>query len=444
MTVKLDITNLDGPNNTAPAPLRAGRLGERAPVHATMLGQDSIISGGRRILFRTGLLGADAFMIPSTDPAFTPSQVYPTVEQREVAFGRFDLTPGHGLRMAALVLPSGPRQRLEAGGWVKDGAGGAIQLQTRWIHQVFDEVTTTALAPPTSQLEFNGEPQEDGGGWSALALIRTGVLRVPAVDFDDDELKRYGGTAVRVEISLIYAGGVRPVDIVIWEEPWVFGADEGSDVTWPAGCYANGDGTPLEDYPTQWPQQRKSDAPLDRTIGSLQVADVGRDHVVLGPAMVGWSSYSEGESAVDEIELAGVAVTSTTFVDLLNQGVIDWAPSNPGFSASSCAGASSIPFSWNGPLELRGENGTIPVSVRFRARVASGGSGIVRIQTHDYGWRDVTVMGVAYEYYSTTVWVRCGTGPWDPSNLQFLARVTGAGQTLEVQSLSATYGEEPV
>ena len=443
MTAKLDIGNLAVPTDTSPDGVLARQPAKADAVKKVALGQDRVLGGGRRILLRYGLLGSSEFQVPqNTDPDGGPSQQYPTGETRTIARALHNLTPGHALRLVALVLPSGPRQAPDLGGWIKAGAGGSITLEVTWRHGGSTFATSTTIQTPTSALEFNGEPQGDGEGFDAIAQVESGLIRVMSADFADDVAEIWHGTAVTVELALRFTGSVRPVDVIVHEEPWRYAADEALDTVWPTGCFADGDGEPLDEYPTPWPIFERNSS--DRTRGTRMIADVGNDQCdVLGPAFFQFSSHVEHITPVNALEEPPLALQNTTYESLIDDAlVVDWDADNAGWSLAS-AGAHARVFVQSGRLlQLRDVNGAVPLRVRVLARRSgAAGTAWIKIQSHRWGWREINFSDDTWDWREVTVWARCGVGPWDPSSVQIFGRVSGAGQTLEVRAIAVCFGE---
>lgn len=444
MTAKRILNDGTVPGNPPVDPLQGGRTAKRSHVHQVMFHQDRILPAGRREVLRVGLLGSDEFQVPAdTDPDGTGSQIYPEAGVlREVTQAHIRLTPGYGLVLSILCLPSGPRQQFTDPLWDSDGIGGIVQLEVAFSLGIPTETVTRVFVLPNSQEEFAGEPAADGAAWDALELVQSSPIYFKDVDNDDSALEQWGGTGVEAQVRLYYMGSVRPVDIVLHEEPHVFGADETTDTNWPTHCYTDGDGKPEVQYPDPWPQQQRSEAPVDITHGTLQIADVARDQIdYLGPMIFSWSAYNESEADVAVADGETASIMSATWLGL--HGIGGWSLSNPGWSGA-CGGSSARPFDESNPiLALRDKTGAIPVVVKVRAKMADVGQvGYVRIWASSTNFLEVVVNTNTMINRTASGWLKCNTGPWDRTVWNLLARVSGAGQELLLQSVTVCYGEE--
>lgn len=71
-----------------------------------------------------------------------------------------------------------------------------------------------------------------------------------------------------------------------------------------------------------------------------------------------------------------------------------------------------------------------------------GQVGYVRIWASSTNFLEVVVNTNTMINRTASGWLKCNTGPWDRTVWNLLARVSGAGQELLLQSVTVCYGEE--
>lgn len=434
---KRDLTGAIVPSNPPLAPLTGGKVGKADRVASIFAEQDRILAHGRRIVAQLGLNGADAFSVLSEDPYDTGGQVYPDATTARVAYrGRFDLTPGHMLRAVAVYAPAGATQKLVPvlGIWAAAGAGGAIIVDTEFTNSGGSESVSTILETQPSQNEFAGESTTAGAVWAEARRRRSGLIRP---DMPDAATAASWSDGVSVELTISMRGGVRPISVIVYEEPYQYVASTES-TGWATSIYTNGSGLPLPAYPTPWPvdQVNLGGDPSKGTEYLIGTAD--RQTRSIGPMLLAATAWSEAAQDVTADETDEKTTSSTTPVDLWRTSTTAWSTNIAAWSVSSGGNAPS----WNtsGPhLELRDKCRVIPVRVRVYAKRSGTGSGTVRVISQVYSLCDLAVTSSSWGWVETTAHLRCGFGAEDETTLIVLGSVSAGGVTLHVRYLQIEY-----
>ena len=275
------------------------------------------------------------------------------------------------------------------------------------------------MTPPWSILEFKKLDPAVGGAFSLTHQLKR--ITMP----DGPGWVEH----VTAEITLTAIGGLRPVEIILFEnpKPVVQHDDSHRECTIPMVPLLGG----MPDtavigrvYPT------------DARLGSHQAAKSMRDYrKLVGPYLFSWSSWDDtGVSMTDDAEGLPMTVTSTSFRDI-KYSITSYDADNPGWSMSS--GGTARNLEQSGPLELRGKNGVIPVLVRAYAKVSSG-TGTIRFQAEQYSLRDLTTTSTSYVWLEGLAWLRCGPHQSVDSLLEVFGKCSGGG-TLSVRYLSVEH-----
>ena len=237
---------------------------------------------------------------------------------------------------------------------------------------------------------------------------------------------------VSAEITLTAYGGLRPVEIILYERPksMIQHDDSHRECTIPMvpeGAKSMPDRAVIgKTYPT------------DARLGSHQAAKSMRDHRrVTGPYLFSWSAWSDaGVSLADNAEGDPETISSTTFVDLKSNSITSYNANNPGWSISS--GGTARNLEQSGPLELRGVTGCIPVIVRAYCKVSSG-IGTIRFQTAFHSLRDLTTSSTSYVWLEGLAWLRCGVHQTQATLLEVFGKTSSAIATLSIRYLSVEH-----
>ena len=422
MAYKSILLSRQSPSPGSPATLRGGQIARASRVGGALRNQDRVPQHGARIVGRVTSNGAQALQIPDADdPAGTLTQIYPTAtDWRELGRWRWTLAPGYQPAVSLLALPSGPTQKSSFGTWIEDVQVGQVVVSVTWTAA---GATTRAveLTPPASPLEFSQVP---AAPWSALVelveLITPPAFNSPA------EVAAYSSAAdpVTVEVVVYAVGSPRILDLVIFEAPVAF-AQDAADAPWPFHCFTNGTGHPLGSPAPVWPVE--SVTATDPTQGHRQAADAADEQArALGPILYSWQAMT-----VDE---AVSATTPTPYQTTAIAPPYEWLDGvqlsdedYPG--ASSSAGALARQHDLSGDvLELRDEDGVIPVRVHVYGNTdAGGGLAQVRVQVGE-SWVIVDISDPALQWFTATGEVRCGVGVESTTTLRWGAAVVTCAQ----------------
>lgn len=407
--------------------IRGGSLATQSSRDAALRTQVQCAPNGRRIVCRGGVQGAErSFVQTGFDPEIPSLQIYPlATQERVIARQRVRITPGYWLQVHATFLPTGPAQQFALGEWSEGKPGGFLRVDVSWTNGVSTETSSIKMTPNVSDLEYKSLPTTPGGCWGVLQAMESTILRPPSAALPA------WSEHVEASIAIVAIGGVRPLDVIVYEKPQNYTRSEVYRECTIPNFPAAGAG----EYPITALEQ-----PTDPTQGSQQAnKSIGDQRGVWGPVLATWSSWQEASTAATT-EGAPVIVTQTTFRDLSSTTITGYSASNPGWSVSSGGYARNLEHS--GALELRDKVGAIPVICRVYARMTNAAhTGTVRFQTADYSYRDLTVTGsTAFGWYSGLAWLRVPVHASIDSLLQVLCKVGGAGQQLEVRAMSVEYG----
>lgn len=428
--------------------LTGGQLGKAYPVRSVMMNQDRVLWHGRRVVARVGANGAGEWQVPSTDASMTAGQTHPDPGvDREAGAWKFLLTPGYQLQVAVIAQPSGGQQKAVGGGnWgtADVAAGGYVTVTAAYYNGVTTWTVVREITPPVSTEEFYGETTDDA--WSTIwgphivNLHDDGAISVLS------EAEGISEHDVEVTLTVEYVGGVRVIEVVVFEHPVAYVRDW-TDSEYVAHCFTGGTGLPLPQYPSQYPIQRLQESTPDPTCGSLQAVDVAAaQQRRLGPLLVASCAWDEVDVDVDDTAAVGWSTSSTTLEDLPTDGAVtSYAEANPGWSAAS--GANARRFDLSGDLlELRDDDGVLPVRVRVYA-LNSGGAGnpaTLRVQTSASSFVEGQITNSTIGWTEFTGELRCGIGAQDFASVQLLGRVSNVAYALRVRTVVVEYDGERV
>lgn len=416
------------------SPLRAGRPAKRDRVLSAHADADRTLGNGSRVLGRVGLHGEAAMQVLSVNTT-SGSQVYPTKVASRVALrAKVLLTPGHFIKVSALVLPSGATQKVTAG-YQLDAVVGWIDI-TVAFDGAFSETVTHTLNLPTSELQYGGEGTDSGWAWAAMRRVESPLLAPVGALNNSLTLQRWV-EEVTATITIAYRGGPRVVDLVVQEVPFGYARSVGVDATstYSSPLATIAGGQPPATLPSVYPLEETGAA--NPTFGSKLLADVvDRQQHRLGPVLAQWSGWRESQ-AVTATAAVGVTTTSLTYVNLLDTSITAWAAASPGWSLASGGQAQQADTS-DARRITRDKDACVPVRCWVYGSRTGSGTSTVRFQTEAYSVAEVSITSTTDGWWSMTGHLRCGLGPEDTSVLQILGKLAAAG-TLTVRHVLVEY-----
>lgn len=430
-----------------------------------MRAQDKVVTQSRRILFRTGVDGDDAWLVPNTDPE-GGTQTYPLANTpRSVNIGKFDISPGCTLRAVCLHLPSGQTNyEIGGSGWYPAGVQGIVHLATTWTaHDDTTETRTYVMPLEGSTLEFGAENTSTGGMQKSCRLAN--VKMNPPVDLNDLAERNKWSRPHSIEIEVRYVGSPRVVDLVVYEIPnfYLPEADDPDD-EWTSHIFAIGrpdDNAKKVAYPVDEAEDT-SGADADQRHGTLQTLRVAENQRKrLGPMLFHWGAYTESSAGITTTTLPFVTIgtaASTRWCNLLNVDQFEtqgspatFEASEPGWSVS-CGGYAR---SWlhNNPHVMGAADRTAAVGVLFRvyAQNNNAAAQALRLHTaHDdavassannvdaHSWIDLSLSAsAALDWYEAYGFLQVGVNPEDHVIAQVLVQQATSGTDLDVCAVEA-------
>lgn len=407
---------------------RGGRKAKEYVVRNVANAEDTLMGHGRRVLMREGLRGAGSFSMP--DGVDVGIGAYPDkTTAREVNRVTAKLSPGHFLAWSVLACPTGPTES----GATDTGKYGSVKLSINWTSPYDTESTEHELTFLASQKADGGLASLPQTNWNLIHRRSDSfILPEPNASTNLTLLKKWSQD-VEVEMVLEYIGGVRIVDLCVYERPIRFAGDTTADA-FPVLCHTSG-GEPKALLENPYPVEQIDETAVDPTQGSKQILETARLMAQYGPAFFNLGAYQEGTTTVFETQPAPFSTTSTSWVEIRTGSSLDnVADANrPGVSGSS--GSTSLLIRLAGLIELRAKSGATPVRVRVYAR----GEGALRVRCRDYTMVEVPIDSVSYAWFESVGTLRCGIVGDDPSTWEVVVRATVG--TLEVLYASVTYEE---
>ena len=427
------------PEHPDRAPLSGGRTARAQPVHDALLAQDRVLAHGARVVAHVGLAGgagfqADADLVPEDN-----IQTHPSTDLRVVARSKVRLTPGYSLAVRAACTRSGTQQQLDGADWTYVGAGGSIQVSVAYSNGI-DALAVKSVLTPKASLETDGmEGTGAGAAWEELHEV-SGTL-YPQDLLKDASVQQKWSENVDASITVYYRGGVRVVDLCVYEVPLRYARDtEDDDLRrYATHLHTSGASQPLPVYPSPWPMTRRSDATGgDETGGPLAALAVAATQAgVLGPALLSWTAWRE-TADVDLTEAPAIAITSSSWVQLLATGLTSWSSARAGWGAGAAGLARQADLA--GPLELRGVAAVVPVRLRAWARVTDDTNpGTLRLQSSTHVLVELPITSEDWAWREVIAWLECGLNGDDPQTWQMLAKLDGLGGALEVRYIAVDY-----
>ena len=189
-------------------------------------------------------------------------------------------------------------------------------------------------------------------------------------------------------------------------------------------CFANGLGSPLVKPASPFPVE--SVTSTDPTQGHRQAADVADEQARrLGPILMSWTSMQMSElvsaTSPSPWSFFGSAREWVDTGDLADETAA---------GTSTAVGSLARQHDLSGDvLELRDEDGVIPVRVHVYATTdLGGGTGFVRVQSGATSWVDVVVDDATPSWFTATGELRVGVGVESDTCLRWGGEVTTCTQ----------------
>ncbi len=408
---------------------RGGRKAKEYPVRNISNAEDTLMGHGRRILMREGLRGAGQFSMP--DGVDVGIGAYPTkTTAREINRVTAKLSPGHFLAWTVLACPTGPTES----GAVDTGKYGSVKLSITWTSPYDTESTEHELTFLPSQKSDGGLASLPQTNFNLIhRRFDSFILPEPNASTNLTLLKKWSQD-VEVEMILEYIGGVRIVDLCVFERPIRFAGDTTAD-DFPVPCHTSG-GDPKALLENPYPVDMANTAGVDPTQGSVQILETAKLMAQYGPAFFNLGSYQEGTTTVFETQPAPFSTTSTSWVEIRTGSSLDDVDdeNRPGVSGSS--GSTSLLIRLAGLVEMRAKSGVTPVKVRVYAK----GEGSLRIRSRDYTMCEVPFDTVSYAWFESIGTLRCGIVGDDPSTWETVVKAVSG--TIDILYISVEYCEE--
>lgn len=408
---------------------------EAFPVRDVFVAQDSLPAHTRRVLLQVGRHGADGWMVPDTALVDgVQSRPTRTLKRYVARSPPLRLTPGAFIRMTGAFLPCGLTQRDDPDdGWISDGLAGAVGVELTFRSTGGDSSSIAAeLLPALSGAPNGAAPQGDGAGFGGLQRLRTQLLRPPAANSIDTLTEWSDG--VTVEIAVYFRGAPRPLDVVVHEVPSQYAADTAGAGFWSLPLMTDPAGQSLPGLAHEFPVYQAKVGEVGG--GTYVLADAALRQREIGPMLWSHTQHIESEAGVNDAEVDALALTSTTFVEMLSTDT-EFDAAGPGISVSCGANARLQGVSHH-TLVLRDTDNAVPVRCWILAKMTTG-TGTVRFVSADYSVCEVKVTSTDWAWVSATGHLRCGIGAEDVATLQVFAKVAGAGAALGWRQMAIEY-----
>lgn len=424
---------------TLPEPGAVPLTGTSVEVpHESLRSLDTLLASGGRVLFHTGLMGGDFFLVKSGNDPAGASPLYPDKSTSRIVARQegISITPGSFPWLEVVALPSGPQQDFAGSAYVKDGAGGVIDLEIEYLNGDAETTTVNAtVSLEASQQENNAEPP--ASYFSLLVREADGKPQIFAQIADAWWHRWTRGLDVTVNLTLRYRGSPRPLDVVVVERPLLV-VTESTDDRWPTAMYSFG--LPLAQGPSPYPIQQTAAADPALGTASIRRALYGHGRL-LGPCLAWWSAATEHVNTLaewvsyhsgsgDDEAPAWVNSGGTTPALLGSDGLTSVSANNFGWRLGHYARQAG-----HGDDFLDGRTGVLPVEVSAWMKVSGGGSGIVEVRTDETGWGSIylTTASTSYVEVRVTGWLEVGTGPEDGPVARAWVYGTGGGTAVSVR-----------
>lgn len=413
-----------------------------APAGALMRAQDTVPATSRRILARWSLSGAADWTQPrgTDDPNGGPGnpQAYPDDTWRVLGTFSAHVTPGCELVAYVVRCPSGiVHEDIGGGTYNLDGIWGQARLGVTWSNGASSTGPhyRAAQIPGTQNGTYGGgENTGAGQNWGLAKVTSLGRHRPPTFLTTPADAAIYSEWS-DVVLELAVRGGVRIVELVVYEQPiahTTVNDDDGltSVHAMPVTL------APLTPGPlTKSPDGATYEEHRFGTRRTMQVAE--RQSERLGPRIMTWTCYDESDTDIWAQAEGNPVTRSGTFVHLLDSTVVPsaYAQTTPGWIVGSAY--AQLARLCDPTCIARGAFAAIPVRVRVDAS-RSAGTGTVRVQCGPYDWVDVSVTGGRATYEWTGI-IEGQVYP-DDDAYPLVVWVQGTGGTLSVYSVSVDFG----
>ena len=413
--------------------------------HAALHSLDTLLASGGRVMFHTGLMGANEFVIPNGDDPEGASPIYPnSTTWRVVARGRgIPITPGSFPWLEVVALPSGPMQAPPVlSAYLKDGAGGDIELVVTYNNGDAQTTTVTAaISIEASQVYHQGEPPAP---YFSLVIREASAAPNTQVQLSAAWWHRWTrGEDVTCDWVLRYRGSPRVIDLAVVERPLLLVADT-TDSRWPSAMYGNGQ--PLQQLPGEYPIQQIASA--DPALGTASIRRALYAHGrLLGPCLAWWSSDTEHVSALSawisyhsgtgDDEAPAWTMTGTTPTLLGSDSLTTVSDNNFGWRLGHYARQAG-----HGDDFLDGRTGVLPVWVSAYVKT-SAGTATISVRTDEVGWSEIVLeaTNTDWDFVRVPGWLEVGTGPEDAPVLRAWVSNSGAN-TVSVRSLRVDFRQD--
>ncbi len=430
------ICDLDKP--AMPNPPAMGNVVHHKPAKRQHVGnafraQDRTLTPGRRILLSSGLHGNPRHQVTDIDIA-EGDVIFPqpaidfvnTVAEAQ----NVPVTPGHILRIEARCIPSGPTGANVGGSLDYQGDYGVIRLAATWDDGTETETVTTDIA-------FGAQPSDYGhgadiAGMGFVQLTEKFAYNHPTgILFDPGEVVQWTQAGVTVDLTLSYVGGVRPVDVVVYEVPHKIGRTNGVPAS-PAHIYQTFE-SPIAGYPLEYPVEGATSG--EQRFGAkhgLEVAVASQDQT--GPTILDISSHAGGvrnESGAP----APLSITATSLAPL------GWTAAVGGGDESPSLDFSGATFGRR--FESSSESHALSTTGVCRVRVSaywktSGGTATMQFKTAAHSFIELSTTSTSYGWTHAIGHLECGQTVLDAQQIDILGSVT-ASNTGSVRYVRVEY-----
>lgn len=429
------VANLEKP--ALPNPPAIGNIVAHVPakalhVHQMFRAQDGVLTPGRRILMSEGMRGSPFFQCTDIDIANGDDVQACFQRDTERIVAKADharLTPGCLLVMEARCLPSGPTCSVSSTPISYAGDSGRIRLRATWDDGTTTEVVTTDLQFDAPQTEFGHGVDLHGSGFSQLEEKRVFNFP-PTMFFNYDDLVSWTQGGISVDLELVYMGGIRPVDVVVYEAPYKYARADGIPAG-PAHIYQTNENL-IGSYPLEYPVEGASSG--DRRFGASYALDVSAEQQVqLGPTILCTSAYS-GAREPESLGVSPYLVTSTSWAPLDYTAPLGGGDEAPSYDFS--VGSFGREFKTSGSAAT-GNTGVVRVLVSVEWKV-TGGEARMRFKTSDWSYIEVSTTSTGYFETEATGFLECGQTVLDKKQLEILAEVDSS-ETASVRYVKVEY-----
>lgn len=433
------VTNLGKP--ALPNPPALGNSTFHKPAKAShvdqiLLAQDTTLTPGRRVIMAEGMRGNPRHQCTDIDIADgdTAQPVFENTYSRTV--GRIEghpITPGHVLRIEARCIPSGPTGNTVGGLTEYTGDTGRVRVQVTWDDGTTTETITTDLQFDANASDYGHGVDLAGSGFTQLQE-KTALNFPPAMLFDYGEVTQWSQSGVRVDIKISYIGGIRPVDVVVYEQPYKISRDDGAPAG-PAHLYQSGENI-IPAYPLEYPAEGASSG--DRRFGSNYALDVASaSQVQTGPSILYMSSHSGGREPDAGVPQSFLISSTSGFAPL------DYAaPVSSGETPSLDFSSGTFGREFQSSHEAAtGDTGVCRVRVSAYWRAKGGGETRMQFKTALWSLAEVATTSSSFVWTHAYAYLECGQTVLDKHQLEVLGEVD-SGSTGEVKYVSVCWAPE--